>query len=137
MTTESFRWDQTLYDVSAMLRDIASGHLRPREIDLEEAFIRAYASTYLDNASQHARPPIQVSAAHARSVSGDRLATPVILVHVGDGNGLVSLNEERPEPHYVIADGNHRIVAAAEKGRRLRAYILTPEQSRAYASSIA
>jgi thiamine monophosphate synthase len=63
--------------------------------------------------------------------NNQRLASsePIILLHVGESEGLVSLREDIPEPHYVVGDGNHRLLAAKRLRAILRAYVLTAEES--------
>jgi hypothetical protein len=78
----------------------------------------------LDTASPEPRPPIAIDQEYADGLSVEQLSEPIILLHVGESEGLVSLREDVPEPHYVVSNGNHRLLAAKRLRAILRAYVL-------------
>jgi len=128
---EAFRWQHQLFDISALLTDIAQGRLVPQEVELNEEFVRTYCGLYLEFTSQ-VRPPLHVNLQYAQQLPQERLQEPVVLLHVGEGEGLVSFREDEPEPHYVVADGNHRLIAASQRGSILRAYVIAREIASQY-----
>jgi hypothetical protein len=132
MQAETFRWRHKTFDISAALKDLERGHLHPTIVELEPAFIEGYCNLYLDTASPEPRPPIAIDQEYADGLSVERLSEPIILLHVGESEGLVSLREDIPEPHYVVGDGNHRLLAAKRLRAILRAYVLTAEESASY-----
>ena len=128
---ETFRWQECVYDINRLLEDIATGALQPTIVEVEFLFISHYCSLYLDPAVEH-RPPIHVNSQYAYTLKHERLEVPIVLLHVGEGQGVVSLNNEAPEPHYVVADGNHRLLAAKQGVHPLRAYVLSAAESARY-----
>jgi hypothetical protein len=132
---ETFRWQECLYDIDRLVEDIAAGALQPTLVELEAPFIFQYCSLYLDPAMEH-RPPIHVNSQYACTLRHERSQVPIVLLHVGEGQGVVSLNNDTPEPHYVVADGNHRLLAAKQDGHPLRAYVLSAAESSRYEVSL-
>jgi len=61
---------------------------------------------------------------HALSLTKKDLSAPILLAHVGNGEGLVYLQEDEAENHYVVIDGNHRLLAARRLNQPLKAYVL-------------
>lgn len=65
---------------------------------------------------EHVRTHNGIESSHLTKVTDERLGVPVFFVEFPD----------EPEPSHVLADGNHRLVAAYERGRRdIPAYIFT------------
>lgn len=136
MGSETFRWEHQTYDISAILRNITSGKLRPIAIYWPPAAVKSYFDVYLDPAAPEPRPPLYLNLEYALSLPTGRLNVPVILVHVGD-SGLIAYEEVDDLPRHVIADGNHRIALAASKGLGMWAFVLSRAQTEPYESIIA
>lgn len=132
MANESFRWNYCHFDITAILDAIAQGALQPSLIELCHDFIATYCQLFLDPKSSHSRPPIAASAAYAKTIARERLLSPILLIHVGTGDGLVSLSETEQEPDYVVGDGNHRLLAAMQRGEVLKAFVLSEADSTLY-----
>jgi hypothetical protein len=132
MPQETFRWQESIFDVTAMLRDIQSGDLQPERIELEPAFIEAYCRLYLALKRPNDSPPLSVDHTHADRLTAVDLQEPIVLAWVGEGEGLVSLREDECESHYVVVDGNHRLLAAQRLGLPLSALLVCERQSLAY-----
>ena len=63
---------------------------------------------------------------HVLPQSQDRLHNPAIRLHVGEDAGLITFDEqEGRDAHWIVGDGNHRILAAGLAGRGMQAYCLT------------
>ena len=78
------------------------------------------------------RPPIEVNYAHAEAMTVEDLTEPIVLLHVGENEGIVSLREEESEAHYVVGDGNHRLLAANRMNTAIKAYVLSQTDSAKY-----
>lgn len=129
---ETFRWQHKTFDITSLLQDLRSGAVCPEKIELEPAFIEGYCSLYLDPAGSSPRPPLTTNRKYADALLPEHLAKPILLLHVGEDKGLVSLREDHPEPHYVVADGNHRLLAARRLKMKAEAYVFSREQSNRY-----
>ena len=105
-------------------------------MELNIAFVHGYCELYLAGPDRQNRPPISVDHDYYPLIVESRLEQPVILAYVGEGEGLVSLNEDVPESDYVLIDGNHRMMAATRRGRTLDAYILDAINSSRYKKEI-
>lgn len=136
MARETFRWQDTVYDIDQIRTDINSGKLRPEQVELTEAFISNYNDLYLVQRDNIERPPIHIDIEHAQNISPSRIEEPIFILYVGQRLGLISLNEQVQDNNFVVADGNHRIISANSTGSSLTAYILSPSQSSSYASDI-
>ena len=130
---ESFRWENQVFDVSAMLEDIKSGRLSAVEREWPAVVVKRYFDLFLNRDTDFDRPPLHVDLTYAASLTFERLHDPIVLVHVG-GRGLVAFEEHDDLPHHVVADGNHRIAKAAAKGMKLKALFLSRLQSQQYES---
>lgn len=135
MRHETFRWDFRIYDVTAILRDIASGALKPTPLEWPAAAVKAYFDLYLNSSSPTPRPPLSVDIKYALSLPQSRLDEAIIMVHV-ENQGLIAYEEQDDEPRHVIADGNHRVAFAAARGVGLRALVLSRSQSEPYETII-
>lgn len=120
-----------MYNVSALLRDIASGELQPVPLEWPATAVKAYFDVFLDPSSINDRPPLYVDLEYALALPETRLNDPIVLVHL-EGRGLVAYEEPADNPHHVIADGNHRVALAAAMGRGLQSLILSRNQSERY-----
>lgn len=82
------------------------------------------------------RPPLAVNPEYAAKIPPEHLGVPIVILYVGLNEGLISLCEDEPKPHYVVADGNHRLLAARRLRIPLNAYVLSPTESEVYAREI-
>ncbi|VTU42999.1 MULTISPECIES: hypothetical protein [unclassified Variovorax] len=134
---EVFVWMNKRIDVSAILADIASKKLRPKEVTMDAEFVATYARTFLGidkakrDVDQIGSLFIAVSSKHALELPQEVLDQPAILIYVGKGKGV--LKTEGDTADYLLCDGNHRYIRAYmdDLGDR-KAYVLSPAQSRAY-----
>jgi hypothetical protein len=131
--SETYRWKEKVFDINRLLRDIDRKIIAPEIINLERAFIKGYCELYLDIDAREPRPPIFVDHDYTRSITRGRLSTPIIILHVGEDDGLVTFRENCPDDaHYVVGDGSHRLLAARAANIVLKAYVLNSQQSRRY-----
>ena len=98
-------------------------------------FISVYCAQYLDT-SLHPRPPIVVDYECAEVLNAEQLNAPIILLDFGENEGLISLREDEQEPHYVVGDGNHRLLAANRMSATVSAYVLSAEESASYGTAL-
>lgn len=103
MCIEEFRWKHGIYNITALRNDIESGYLCPIPIDLGVEFISNYCRLYLDMSSCEPRPPIEVNYAYAEAMTVEDLTEPIVLLHVGENEGIVTLREDESEVHYVVS----------------------------------
>ena len=129
---ETFRWNNSFFDITQLIYDIQHSLTDIALIDLDKEFIETYYNAYLNPSAHHPKPPLAINYDHANSLNTNDLSTPIILLYVGINNGLVSFNEKTPEPYYVVADGNHRIIAALRLDLTLKAYKLSKSDSNKY-----
>ena len=137
--TETFRWREQIFDVGALLGDLADKTIVCPLIHLNEKFVKAYCELYLlstEDPIDSERPPIRVDLGYANQLKEGDLGLPIILLHVGKYNGLVSLSEDSPRNHYVVADGNHRLLAARRLNLGVSAFLLSETQSINFARNI-
>lgn len=132
MAYETFRWKSAIYDISGISAAIENGKLKPCVIELGHEFISCYCQLYLDPNVLHPRPPLSIDREYAVQLEAERLLTPILLIHVGVNEGLVSLCETHQAPHYVVGDGNHRLVAAMQRGKSLKGFVLSETDSTRY-----
>ena len=129
---ETFRWNNSFYDITQLIYDIQLSLIDLPLIDINKKFIENYYNAILNPTSLNTKPPLAINYDHANSLNLNDLSAPIILLNVGINNGLVSFNEETPEPDYVVADGNHRIIAALRLAISLKAYKLSKSDSNKY-----
>jgi hypothetical protein len=124
-----FRWNGRVWDIGRLLSDIATGALRPRLIKLDRSFAEVYGQEVLVRAQGR----IAIDVRHTLVTSPDKFHEPIVLLHVGQGEGIVAPYEGSPEDNsWVVGDGNHRTLAAGLHGQDLRAYVLTDDESQLY-----
>jgi hypothetical protein len=112
---QQFNWLGRRYDVTRLLSDIRDGAITPELIDLSPEFVGKYGQIFLvrGEAGRFA-----IDALHVLTQSHDMLHSPAILLHVGDDAGLITFDEEQGrDAHWIVGDGNHRILAAGLVGR--------------------
>lgn len=131
MPVETFRWDQRIYNVSSILRDVAFGTLKPHSIVWPAEVVKAYFELFLNPCNSDSRPPLHIDLDYADKLPLERLKVPILLVHVYE-RGLVAYEENNDEPHHVVADGNHRIAKAAAHRLCLTAFIMSRSESERY-----
>lgn len=135
---EQFTWASETWDIASLLRDIASGALRPDLQDLDREFIDTYAQQVLalDKAAGANQTRLSllmhVSAKDALALPSDALQQPLVMLMTKKGKGLLRLDDSAGSS-YVLADGNHRVARAfLDDVPRLRTFVLNARQSRKY-----
>lgn len=135
---EEFVWMGSVWDIARFWRDIDAGKLKPKLETLEEEFIEGYAKGVLlvdkdaaPGAPQRVSFLMRVDVERARGLPAAALDVPVVIVRTRKGKGIISFSDEGP--CHLLADGNHRIAKAhITRTKTLRAYVLTPRESKAY-----
>ena len=107
--SEVLVWNHRTFDIARMHRDLREGVLTPALIDLPPRFVATYAQHVLVK-SEVGRTGISME--HALFRTSDRLSEPVILLHMGENQGIVTLCDEPISHNYVVGDGNHRLLFA-------------------------
>ena len=70
---------------------------------------------------------------HALVAAPDNLDQPIVLLYVGQEEGIVAPFEDGVDGNsWVVGDGNHRVLAAGLHNRPLRGYVLSEDQSKIY-----
>lgn len=137
---ETFQWEHEVYDITALLGDLERGavglHLEStfnrHEIEVYRAFLEHEPHPEVpDGMSQQHR--IQVDANYAATLSEADLARPIILLHVGQGEGTLELADLEQGYNFVVADGNHRLIRAYQLGvEEVPIVVLLKEEARRY-----
>ena len=127
---ETFRWRTKRYDISRLLADIRDGVIRPALIDLSPEFAARYGQIFLVRGEAG---PFAINILHVLSKSHGMLNYPAVLLHVGEDGGLITFDEEHgTDAHWIVGDGNHRILAAGLERCGMKAYCLTREETARY-----
>jgi hypothetical protein len=127
---ETFRWHRKHYDISRLLDDIRNGVIKPALIDLSPEFVARYGQIFLVRGEAG---PFAINVLHVLSKSHAMLNKPAVLLHVGDDGGLITFDEEHgTDAHWIVGDGNHRILAAGLERCGMTAYRLTREETAHY-----
>lgn len=127
---QQFNWRGRRYDITRLLTDIRDGAITPALIDLSPEFVGKYGQIFLVRGEAGR---IAIDVVHVLTQSHDMLHNPAILLHVGDDAGLITFDEEKGrDAHWIVGDGNHRILAAGLAGRGMKAYCLTREETARY-----
>ena len=135
---EIFHFMLESYDVTAMLADLGTGKLIPKEIEIDAEFVTEFAEKVqclrrgVPAKDQRVGIFSSVNAPYAMTLKGDRLDEPLIFVHTRKGKGILALDDTGT--NYLLADGQHRLARAYLDGRvtPLKAYKLSKVQSRKY-----
>jgi hypothetical protein len=134
---EQFVWRDMLLAITPLVTDIASGALRPRRDTFPRDFIVSFATKVLgvdkDKLDQKSSFSVWVPVQYdkIKAMPDSVFEKPVILVYVGKNKGI--LNIDGSGPHYVLADGNHRMAKAYLDGREsVDVVVLSAVQSRRY-----
>jgi len=120
---ETFRWDNEVYDITAILDDLARGTIGERwestfsrdEIAQYRAFLQGvpHAAVPEHMTRQHR---IQVDVAYASALTNADLLRPIVVLQVGENGGTLELADLESGYNYVVADGNHRLIRAYQLG---------------------
>jgi hypothetical protein len=134
---EQFVWRDMVLAITPLVADIASGALRPTRDSFPKEFIDSFATRVLgvsrDKLDQTSSFSVWVSIQYdkIKAMPESVFEKPVILAYVGKNKGI--LNIDGSGPHYVLADGNHRMAKAYLDGRELvDVVVLSAVQSRRY-----
>lgn len=126
---EVFTWNHRRFDISRLRTELQTKTLCPQIIDLPPDFVERYAQLYL---VRQEAGRIAVNVEHALFRSPTRLAEPLVLLHMGRNQGLVSMDESGEAHDYVLGDGNHRLLFAGLQGMALRAFLLSESETDRY-----
>ena len=127
---ETFRWHTRHYDISRLLADLRDGVIKPALIDLSPEFVARYGQMFLVRGEAG---PVDIDILHVLSNSQAMLNKPAVLLHVGDDGGLIAFDEEEGiDAHWIVGDGNHRVLAAGLERCGMKAYRLTREETARY-----
>lgn len=127
---QQFNWLGRRYDITRLLTDISERAITPALINLSPEFVSKYGQTFLVRGEAGS---VAIDVLHVLTQSQDMLHDPAILLHVGDDAGLITFDEqEGRDAHWIVGDGNHRVLAAGLAGRGMQAYCLTREETARY-----
>jgi len=135
---ETFRWRNFQLDVTALLRDIAECRVAVRGIRIDRQEIEAHALTVLrlPGVTEVKEWQFPIDWEYVRSLASERCKQPLLLVYFGD-SGFIAVEDESPEPCYVLADGNHRLARAYVDGRqRVVVHIVARKDAERYWSGL-
>ncbi|MBC8741893.1 hypothetical protein F6X40_35685 [Paraburkholderia sp. UCT31] len=114
--SETFRWHQDVYDISALLQDLERGaitglgtFLNRHEIEVYRAFLEGAPHPALPVGTA---PSIDVDVSYASTLRETDLERPIILLHVGHDQGTIELADLECGYNFVVGDGNHRLIRA-------------------------
>ena len=137
---ETFPWEHEVYDITALQGDLERGAVGQylestftrHEIELYRAFLEHVPHPEVpEGMSQQHR--IKVDANSASTLSDAALAHPLLILHVGQGEGTLELADIEPGYNFVVADGNHRLIRAYQLGvEEMRIVVLLEEEARRY-----
>lgn len=137
---ETFQWEHEVYDITALLEDLARGAVdlylestfNRREIEVYRAFLEHVPHPEVpEGMSQQHR--IKVEAGYASTLSEADLAQPILLLHVGQGEGTIELPDLESGYNFVVADGNHRLIRAYQLGvEEVPIVVLLEKEARRY-----
>ncbi|RDK01180.1 hypothetical protein DLM46_17780 [Paraburkholderia lacunae] len=117
---ETFRWEYETYDISRLLEDISRGIpgiygcvLNLEELESYRAILEGIAHPDVPEglAEKHR---IQLDRAYVETLEEADLHEPIVMLHVGDNEGIVQFEKLEPGANYVVADGNHRLIRACQ-----------------------
>ncbi|HDR9103438.1 TPA: hypothetical protein QDB04_000158 [Burkholderia vietnamiensis] len=136
LEVEYFTFMQQVFNVTAILDDLAAGTLKPTMSEFHAEFIESFATrlSHLKKDEPYATGVsilTGVRAADVHAIPAAAYEKPLILAYAGKNKGL--LNIDGTGPHYLLVDGNKRLGKAFFEGRpKLDVAVLSQAQSRKY-----
>lgn len=133
-----FEWFNQTWDITALLKDLAAGRLRPRSHTFERDFIEGFAQSVLSLTRNSTRETkvfnifSNVDIAHAMDLPAEALKAPVVVLPTRKGRGILRMDDSATVD-YLLADGTHRLTRAYfDDVQTLPAFVLSAAQARKY-----
>lgn len=115
---ETFHWEHQIFNISALLTAIERGDVLVWEStiyhdEIERLWAFLVREKHPDvSAGLVQKHRVQVDLAYAATLTLADLSRPIMMLHVGNGAGMIELPTLERGANYVLADGNHRVVRA-------------------------